>query len=43
MRRRIEAAALHALLVAGAALAMSPLLWMVSASFMHTGEAWPVT
>jgi len=37
--RRIEAVALHALLLAGAALAMAPLLWMVSTSFMHTGEA----
>ena len=37
--RRLESVALHALLFAGAALAISPLLWMVSASFMHAGEA----
>jgi multiple sugar transport system permease protein len=31
--------ALHVLVVAGALLALGPLLWMVSASFMPTGEA----
>ena len=39
MRRKIEAVALHALLLLGALLAASPLLWMVSASFMRSGEA----
>ncbi len=39
MRRRIEAVALHALLLVGVVLAASPLLWMVSASFMRPGEA----
>jgi multiple sugar transport system permease protein len=39
MRRRLEALVLHALLVVGAVAAAAPLLWMVSASFMQTGEA----
>jgi len=39
VKRRLEAIALHALLFVGAALAAAPLLWMVSASFMRTGEA----
>jgi multiple sugar transport system permease protein len=39
MRRRIAVVGLHALLIAGAALAAAPLLWMVSASLMPTGEA----
>lgn len=39
MRRRLEAVLLHAALILGAILAASPLLWMVSASFMRTGEA----
>jgi multiple sugar transport system permease protein len=30
---------LHATLILGAALALAPLLWMVSASFMHDGQA----
>lgn len=41
MRRRIRLApiALHAALIAGALLALFPLLWMISASFMPTGMA----
>jgi multiple sugar transport system permease protein len=40
-RRRFTTAdlALHALLVAGALITLAPLLWMVSASLMRTGEA----
>lgn len=40
--RRLKVAStivLHAALVTGAVLAVAPLLWMVSASFMPTGEA----
>ena len=39
MKRRIEAVALHALLVVAAVLTAAPLLWMVAASFMPTGGA----
>ena len=39
MRRRFESLALHALLVVGTLLAAGPLLWMLSASFMQSGEA----
>jgi len=39
MRRRWLTLALHAALVAGAALTLLPLLWMVSASLMPAGEA----
>ena len=39
MRIRIPAVALHVALVAGAALALLPLFWMVAASFMPAGEA----
>jgi len=39
VKRRIEAVALHALLVVAAVLTAAPLLWMVAASFMRTGGA----
>jgi multiple sugar transport system permease protein len=39
VKRRFESIALHVVLIIGAVLAASPLLWMVSASFMRTGEA----
>lgn len=39
MKRRLESVALHALLVLAALSAAAPLLWMVSASLMHSGEA----
>ncbi len=39
MRRALPSLLLHAVLVAGAALTLAPLLWMVSASCMPTGEA----
>ncbi|HEX3158457.1 MAG TPA: carbohydrate ABC transporter permease [Gemmatimonadaceae bacterium] len=39
MRRRLAAVALYATLLLGAGLALFPLFWMVSASFMATGEA----
>ena len=39
MRRALTAAALHAALALGAVLALAPLVWMVSASFMPAGEA----
>jgi len=39
MTRRVEAVALHAVLVGAALLTLLPLLWMVSASFMPAGEA----
>ena len=39
MRRKLQSAALHALLLVAAVLAASPLLWMLSASFMRQGEA----
>jgi len=38
-RRALGSLALHAALVAGGALTLFPLLWMVSASFMASGEA----
>jgi len=37
--RLLPTVAIHAALVAGAALTLLPLAWMVSASFMSTGEA----
>jgi multiple sugar transport system permease protein len=50
MRRAGGTLALHAALIVGAALTLAPLLWMVSASLMPTGEAstfpprfWPRT
>lgn len=39
MKLRLKGIALHGLLLAAAALAAAPLLWMVSASLMRTGEA----
>ncbi len=39
MSRRVSAVGLYALLLIGAALALIPMLWMVSASFMTAGEA----
>ncbi|HZP42543.1 MAG TPA: carbohydrate ABC transporter permease [Candidatus Binatia bacterium] len=39
MRRIAGTIAVNAVLVAGAAVTLLPLLWMVSASFMPTGEA----
>ncbi|TMA43205.1 MAG: carbohydrate ABC transporter permease, partial [Deltaproteobacteria bacterium] len=39
MRRMVQAVALHGVLVAGAALTLLPLLWMLAASFMPAGEA----
>src|SRR2546428_4576255 len=39
MKRTAEPVLLHAALVAGAVLTLVPLLWMVSASLMPTGEA----
>ena len=39
MRRALPSVALHAVLAAGALLTLAPLLWMVSASFMPSGEA----
>ncbi|HJQ83542.1 MAG TPA: carbohydrate ABC transporter permease [Candidatus Binatia bacterium] len=39
MRRLVPAALVHAALAAGAVLTVLPLAWMVSASFMPTGEA----
>jgi multiple sugar transport system permease protein len=38
-RRRFAAVALYALLALGAALALLPMVWMVSASLMPTGDA----
>jgi multiple sugar transport system permease protein len=38
-RSRLAAVALHAVLIAGALVTLAPLLWMVSASLMRTGEA----
>ncbi|HEX6938611.1 MAG TPA: carbohydrate ABC transporter permease, partial [Longimicrobiales bacterium] len=37
--RRLQALALHALLIAGAIIALAPMLWMIAASFMQPGEA----
>ena len=39
MKRAVAAVVLHAVLAAGAVLTLLPLLWMVSASLMPTGEA----
>lgn len=39
MKRALAVTLVHALLLAGAAATMAPLLWMVSASFMPAGEA----
>ena len=39
MRRPPAAVLVHAALIVGAALTLTPLLWMVSASFMPTGQA----
>ena len=39
MKKPVQKIALHALLAAAAALTAFPLVWMVSASFMPTGEA----
>ncbi len=39
MSRWLKGLGLHALLLAGAALAATPLLWMVAASLMRPGEA----
>jgi multiple sugar transport system permease protein len=39
VNRRLGALVLHAVLIAGAALTVAPLLWMVSASLMPAGEA----
>jgi len=38
-RRRISQIVLYALLIIGALIALLPMLWMLSASFMPTGEA----
>src|ERR1700687_4739779 len=38
-RRRISQVVLYALLIIGALIALLPMLWMLSASFMPTGEA----
>jgi multiple sugar transport system permease protein len=39
MSLRLRAIVLYLLLAAGAAFALLPMLWMVSASFMQSGEA----
>lgn len=39
MKRALGRILLHAVLVLGAILTLAPLLWMISASFMATGEA----
>ena len=39
MNRRLESALLHGVLIAGGIVTLFPLFWMVSASFMSTGEA----
>ena len=39
MSRRSQSLALHAVLIAGGLLTLFPLLWMLSASFMSSGEA----
>src|SRR5882672_12747561 len=38
-RRRISQVVLYALLIIGALIALLPMMWMLSASFMPTGEA----
>jgi len=37
--RRLESAILHGVLIAGGVITLFPLFWMLSASFMHSGEA----
>jgi len=39
MNRRLGSLVLHAVLIAGAALTVAPLLWMLSASLMPSGQA----
>ena len=39
MKRNLGTLILHAVLIAGAALTVAPLLWMLSASFMPSGQA----
>jgi multiple sugar transport system permease protein len=39
MNRRTKSALVHGVLIAGGALTLFPLFWMVSASFMASGEA----
>jgi len=39
VKRALPSLAIHLLLVAGALVTLTPLLWMVSASFMPTGQA----
>jgi multiple sugar transport system permease protein len=39
MRRRLASLLLHAVLMIGAAVTLGPLVWMVSASFMPSGES----
>ena len=39
MNRRLESAVLHGVLIAGGAITLFPLFWMLSASFMSSGEA----
>src|SRR5436190_16028379 len=39
VRRRISQIVLYVLLVIGALIALVPMVWMLSASFMPTGEA----
>jgi multiple sugar transport system permease protein len=39
MRRQLSVLALYAALIAGALLALAPMLWMLAASFMPSGEA----
>jgi multiple sugar transport system permease protein len=39
MKRTVSSIALHVVLALGAVLTLIPLVWMVSASFMPTGEA----
>jgi len=38
-RKRLRSVALHAALTTGAIITLTPLAWMVAASFMHPGEA----
>ena len=39
MSRRLESAVLHGVLIAGGVVTLFPLFWMLSASFMSSGEA----
>ena len=39
MSRRLESAVLHGVLIAGGLVTLFPLFWMLSASFMSSGEA----